>query len=414
MNNPSRPPFPAAFYIALLALLLFALGFTMPTPIIPLFITDELSVADYWIGSAALIFSLASVSSRIPAGALADRQGRRRIMTIGAVLAVLAAGILAVSQAMVLFILTRILGGMSVALFTTANKAFATDLVPNARRGEAMGLQNAAFSLASIFSPLLGEGIKNWVSFQAVFILSAILALLALLIASILPEAKPDHRVLPGARHDIHRTLSERGIWASIVVTAGLAVVLTVLFIFYPVIAERKGLYDDAPRLLSSISMGLGLSIWALLDTAVEPLAGRLSDRWGRLTVAGPGLVITALALIAMSQATSTYGTYLALAVLAVGWGMTHAISDAISQDAVSPMLRGMGAAIVYTSMDGGMGVYAQILGGVIDGNDFTRFFNAVLIIFVVCGVVGLLLSRRLIAYDNREPAPTPVVISAD
>jgi MFS family permease len=412
--STSRPPFPAAFYVALLALLLFALGFTMPTPIIPLFITDELDVADYWIGSAALIFSVAAVSARIPAGALADRQGRRRIMIIGAVLAVLAAGLLAVTHAMSLFILTRILGGMSVAMFTTANKAFATDLVPNSRRGEAMGLQNAAFSLASIFSPLLGEGIKNWVSFQAVFILSGLLALLAMVITYVLPEAKPERSTHPGARQGIHRTLSERGIWASVVLTAGLAVVLSVLFIFYPVIAERKGLFDDAPRLLSSISMGLGLSIWALLDTTIEPLAGRASDRWGRLTVAGPGLVITAFGLIGLSQASTTYSTYLALAVVAIGWGMTHAISDAISQDAVSPMLRGMGAAIVYTSMDGGIGVDAQVLGGLIDGSDFTRFFNAVLIIFVVCGLVGLLLSRRLIAYDKRSPRPAPSGISAD
>lgn len=404
--KPSRPPFPAAFYGALFALLLFAMGFTMPTPIVPLFITDELNAADYWIGSVALLFSVASVSARIPAGALADRQGRRRIMMIGAALSVIAAAILAVTQGLVLFVLARMLGGMSMAMFTTANKAFATDLVPGSRRGEAMGLQNAAFSLASIFSPLLGEGIKNWISFQAVFIIGGLLALLAMVITYLLPEAKPERTTPRGARRDIHRTLSERGIWASMALTVGLAVILTVMFVFYPVVAERKALFDDAPRLLSSIAMGLGLSIWAFINTTVEPLAGRASDHLGRLPVAGPGLFITAIGVIALSQATTTFGTYLALVILAVGWAMVHAISDAISQDAVSPMLRGMGAAVVYTSLDLAMGIDAQVLSGLIDGSDFTKFFSAVLLILIVCGLAGLLLSRRLIAFDQREPHP--------
>jgi MFS family permease len=400
-SSLARSPFPRAFYVALLANLLFALSITLLVPIVALYVTDELRAEEHWIGTATLCVAFASVSLRIPAGALSDRRGRRKIMLIGAVLGIGAAPVYAIGHTLGMFLAGRVMSGVSLALFTTTNKALAADLAPVSRRGEAMGLNNAAFSLASVLSPVLSEGLKNAISYQAVFAISGGLSLSALAVTLTLPDSKPEHGS-SGARGDVQATLRERGVWASIVLMLSLGSVLALMYTFYPLLAERRALYLDAPSLFATVAMGVGLSVWALTDTLVEPLAGRLSDRIGRQSVALPGLLIAAVGVMALRQANHTLSTYLAVTVLAVGWGMAHAVADALSQDAVAPPLRGMSAAVVYTAFDLAVGANAQALAGLIDGSDFSLLFHAITVGVIGFGLTGILLATRLSTYEER------------
>lgn len=400
----STTALPREFYVALAATVLFALGLTILVPIIPLYITDELGMAERWIGTATLAVACVAVVTRIPAGALSDRLGRRKIMLVGASLGLLASILYVLSQSFAIFLTARILTGASLAMFTTTSKALAADLAPPRRRGEALGLSNAAFSLATIASPLVSEGLKNAVSFQAVFVLSGLLSILALLITYTLPRTRPEITSNQGARSDIRNTLHERGTWAALLLMAGLGAVLALMFTFYPFLAERKNLLHDAPAALGGVAMGLGLSIWAFMNMVVEPLAGRLSDRIGRQQVVAPGLILVALGVIALSRAHNFVSTYTAIAVLAAGWAAVSSAANSISQDAVAPMLRGMGAAMLYTSFDLAVGIDAQILSMLIDGDDFGMFFAVLLGMVLSFGLAGLLLSKRLIAYEQRLP----------
>ncbi len=150
------------------------------------------------------------------------------------------------------------------------------------------------------------------------------------------------------------------------------------------------------------MAIGLGLGIWALVDTVVEPLAGGISDRLGRLPVAVPGLVVTLGGLYLLSRANNTASAYIAIAILSVGWAIVHAIADSVSQDALPPSLRGMGAAVLYLCFDLSVGINAQLLGGLIDGRDFSAYFSAAAGGVLVFGVIGLLLTNRLVSYEQR------------
>jgi predicted MFS family arabinose efflux permease len=390
------------------ATLLFALGVTVQIPIMPLYITDELGVSERWLGTSALVISLAAVAIRIPGGALSDQWGRRRILLIGAALGVIAGAIYVASRSLPVFLVARAITGASLALFTTAGKAMAADLAPASRRGEALGLTNTAFSVAIIISPLISEGLKNELGFQAVFVFSTVLSVIALAMAYTLPESRPREQVNLGARNNLTAALRERGTWAALFLIIGLGSVLAMLFNIYPVLAERKDLYHDAPDLLTGVAMGLGLSLWALLDAVIEPLAGRLSDRVGRQPVALPGLIVALIGVVALSQASTTYGTYLAIMVMTLGWGSARAVVDSISQDAVAPALRGMSAALLYTGFDLAMGFGAQILSVLIDGDRFGPMFQALIALLGVFGLIGLVLSTRLVAYERRSPISVP------
>jgi MFS family permease len=409
-SSLARPPFPPAFYVALLANLLFALSITLLVPIVALYVTDELRAGERWIGTATLCVAFSSVALRIPGGALSDRHGRRRIMLIGALLGTAAGPVYFLGRGLAMFLVGRVMSGVSLGLFTTTNKALAADLAPPSRRGEAMGLNNAAFSLAAVLSPVLSEGLKNAISFQAVFAISGSLALLALLVTWTLPDSGPEHGSA-GVRADLQMTLRERGVWASTVLMLGLGAILALMYTFYPLLAERRALYEDAPSLFATVAMGIGLSVWALTDSVVEPFAGRLSDRLGRQSVALPGLVIAALGVIALRQAHDTLSAYLAVAVLSVGWGAAHAVADALSQDAVAAPLRGMSAAVIYTAFDLAVGANAQALAGLIDGSDFGLLFHAITVGVVGFGLAGILLATRLTRYEDRGAYLAPPVM---
>ncbi len=388
--------------MSLLATVMFSLGATSLIPIVPLFITDDLGIAEQWIGTATLVVAFAAVSLRIPSGALADRYGKRLMLMIGAGIAVLASLLYTLSYGVAVFMIARVLTGASLAFFTTVGKAVSADLSPASRRGEGMGMTNAAFSVAQIISPLIGEGIGSALGFRAVFMFTGVVSLAALAIASTLPAHTASSTGYVGLRQSFRATLRERGVWAACALIMGLAAILALMYTFYPLFSERKVLFDAAPELISGIAMGLGLSIWALVDTLIEPLAGRLSDRIGRQPVAVPGLAVAAIGVLALSRAHDLISTYLAIAILAAGWGAARAVADATAQDAVAPALRAMSAAVLYTAFDFGVGVNAQALSPLIDGANFDLLFRATLVIVIVFGFGGILASTGLHTYDRR------------
>lgn len=93
-----------------------------------------------------IIYALAA----FPAGRLSDRRGRGAVMTIGFLLyAVVYAGFAFASSSTIVWGLFA-LYGIYAALTEGVAKAWISDLVPNNRRGLAIGLQTMAVSLAAL------------------------------------------------------------------------------------------------------------------------------------------------------------------------------------------------------------------------------------------------------------------------
>lgn len=120
-----------------------------------------------------------------PLGAWSDRVGRRRLMLIGW----LAYGLVylgfAFSQTGWQVWMLYALYGLYYAATEGAAKALVADLVPQAQRGTAYGLFNAAIGLtvlpASLIAGLLWQGVGAWAGFgaSAPFFFGALMALLA-------------------------------------------------------------------------------------------------------------------------------------------------------------------------------------------------------------------------------------------
>jgi MFS family permease len=354
----------------------FALfSFQIFFPVLPRFIAEVVlnrppdSVGGQ-VGLASGLVALVAVCTRVPAGQLADRFGRRRFMFVGATFFVLAPLIHAASRGMALLFLGRAVHGLGLAMFTTSFQALIADLAPPERRGEALGLAGASSSISFICAPLAGDWLASSLGYTPFFALSAAAGLVCLTLVTRI--AAPPARVVEVESEldglaGLRLALRKKEIHAGALTMAALGVPFGVLVTFLALLADEKGV----------AGVGAVYSIYAISVLLFQPLSGWLSDRVGRRGVMLPGLACVALATGVLYHASSLPMFILGGVVFGMGFGLTRGGVDALVQDSIPPTLRGTAAAVQYTSFDFWIGASSYPAGLLADAAGYAATFVA-------------------------------------
>jgi MFS family permease len=171
-------------------LFLRMLGLFLILPVFTLYARTLTESTPTLVGLAFGIYGLTQASLQIPFGMLSDKLGRKPVIFAG--LLIFAAGSLLASQAdsIWVMILGRALQGAGA--ISAALMALAADLTREQQRTKAMALIGIsigfAFSLAFVVGPLLA----TLIGVSGIFIFSAILAILAILVLYLLVP-NPEH-----------------------------------------------------------------------------------------------------------------------------------------------------------------------------------------------------------------------------
>lgn len=343
--------YPIAFIIALAANAFFFFSLQGGFPVLPRFIAEVVvrqppeSVGGQ-VGLATTVVALVAVLTRIPAGQLADRFGRRRFMLLGAACFSLAPLIYIASRGMPLLLLGRVVHGLGLATFTTAFQALVANLAPADRRGEALGLAGASVSIAFVSAPLAGDWLATTLGYTPFFVMSAAAAAVSLLLVTLIAAPPNQRSDLPTpattALAGLRLTLAQRGMRVGVLTMAALGIPFGAFITFVPLFAQERHI----------LGTGSVFSIYAGTALLAQPVAGRLSDKIGRRGMILPGLVITSMAAWILSLDGALPVFILAGVVYGLGGGLARGGVDALVQDSVSPTLRGTAAAVQYTSFD--------------------------------------------------------------
>jgi MFS family permease len=174
-------------FAALLAVMLvFTLGNSSDAFLI--LRAQDVGVAPVMIPVVYAIFNLVSALTAIPAGKLADRLGRRTMISVGwGVYALTYLGFALVSAAWMIWPLYAFYG-LFYALTEGSSKALVAELVPSATRGLAYGLYNAAVGVMALPASLIAGILWTRISPAAPFAFGAILAALALVGLAFVPR----------------------------------------------------------------------------------------------------------------------------------------------------------------------------------------------------------------------------------
>lgn len=361
--------------------------------------------------SFILVFGLAKEATNYVAGTWADRYGRKPVLVVGWVVAVPVPLILIWAPSWGWVLVANLLLGISQGLTWSITVVMKIDLVGPARRGLAMGLNEAAgygaVALTALATGYLAEvyGLR-----PAPFLLGVVFAALGLGLSTLAVRETRDHARLEAAGHvarsdgmhdHLHADLSDREVFVqtslrepalSSASQAGLVNNLNdgLAWGLFPVLFAAGGLSVAQIGVLAAVYPG----VWGV----GQLFTGALSDRWGRkwLIAAGMWTQAVGLAAVALGDA---FAVWLAGAVLlGAGTAMVYPTLLAAIGDVAHPAWRARSVGIYRLWRDGGFAVGALLAGVVADALGVR---TAVWTVAAPTALSGLVVAVRM--YETRH-----------
>jgi MFS family permease len=360
-----HPVYTPQFGLLCLSSYLFYASFNMLIPELPAYLSS-LGGADYK-GFIIALFTLTAGLSRPFSGKLADKVGRVPVMLFGTGVCFVCGFFYPVAATVSGFLLLRLIHGFSTGFQPTGTSAYVADITPLARRGEAIGFHGLAGSLGMASGPAIGSAVTNAFSLSTMFYLSSAFALASVLVLAGLRETAPARerfswRLLRIGRHEILETR----------VLAPALVMFLVMFSYGVVLT----LVPDLSGHLGIRNKGLFFTCFTLASLGVRFVAGRVSDKYGRVPVLKVSTLILAGAMGCVSLAASPVVFLLGAVLFGIGSGMSSPTLYAWTIDLSDEAHRGRAMGTTYIALEAGIGTSA-LLAGWLYGNDSARLPQA-------------------------------------
>ena len=355
------------FLAVLTASCLARLSYQMArSPVLPRF-AESLGAAPELIGIIVAASTVTGVLFKLPAGALSDILGRRRVMLLGAVFFAVPPFVYPfVADAGPLLAL-RFVHGFATAIFAPVASAYVAGLA-EARRGARLGWFSSANDLGATAGPLIGGLILYaTASFTASYLLVGVLGVLALGMALLVPEAEtktsPAESSLTARaaefRDGLRDVITTPAVLTAAAVEATMYLGFGAFLGFLPLYARSVGLNDGAIAVVLALQLTIAL--------IAKPLTGNMSDRLGRKPVIVLGLFASAAALPLIFRMTSFAGLVAVVPLLGLGVAAVTPATNALIADLVAARRLGTGMGVFGTIWDIGEAA-GPILAGILIG----------------------------------------------
>ncbi|MDO8970425.1 MAG: MFS transporter [Saprospiraceae bacterium] len=350
--TPAQALYTRPFLLLCISHALFAGSFNMMIPELPAYLSS-LGGAEHK-GLIIALFTVTAGISRPFSGKLADTVGRMPVMYLGTFACVICSMLYPALAFVSGFLALRFFHGFSTGFKPTGTAAYVADIVPDGRRGEAMGTLGICFSLGASASPLLGSWLSKVYDLNVMFYASAALALLSVMILTGLAETLPQKQpfrwaLLKVGRHDVFDPLALPAAAVMICCYLSYGVILTLI----PDLSDRMGVENR----------GTFFAIFTLASVSTRFFAGRISDQLGRVPVLKASAILIAIAMFAFARADSKSALYVASVLFGLGNGVFSPTINAWTVDLGDPGRKGRALATMYISLEIAIGCGALIAG---------------------------------------------------
>ena len=321
------------------------------SPVLPLF-AAHLGADPSAVGMVAAVSALTGVLFSIPAGLMADRFGRRRMLIFSSLVFSTVPFLYLFVEQIWQLALVRFLHGFGTAIFLPVGMAFVSDLFVK-QRGEKMGWFSTATLLGRFCAPVVGGAILSAVTllgdmrFEAVYVLCGAMGLVALWMTLRMPVVKEhptDSRTWSGIRKAFLTVLSSRTIIITSIVEAAILFAYGTFETFVPLSAQKAG--------ISTTAIGIMLSAQVLALALTKPVMGRFSDRHGRKPQIFYGTVMGALCIGSFGLAPSFETMFAASILLGLCLSIVTSATSALIADASRCEERGSAMGVLGSIMD--------------------------------------------------------------
>jgi MFS family permease len=392
------------------------------SPVLPLF-AQHLGASKADIGFIAAASTIIGIVTNLPAGALSDVWGRKRVILVAAL-------VFATAPFLYFFVTTpwqlvavRVYHGLATAIFGPVALAYVADLFQQ-RRGENMAWYSSATMVGRFLAPTVGGFVLSLAMLPAVVALflplgwsparlpyllvylgCGLSGLVALFLALRLPDLSGgaeaqrsrgaevqrggggDPALVPAHEKRRPRPYLERRILLTSGTEAAQYLAYGALETFLPLYALAVG--------RAEWEIGLIFGLQTVTTLLTKPLMGRLSDRLGRRALIALGLLVSAMALAGVPWTASL----LLLAVLAMLFGLGVAVVTSSTAAFVADLAHGTahGAALgtLGTIMDVGHASGPIVAGLLIARLSYAPAFAIIAVVLILAAVTFLATVRE-------------------
>lgn len=360
-------------------------------PVLPIY-ARRFGVSLAAVGGTVAAFGLARLLLNMPLGALSDRWGRRFLLVGGPLVVSVSMVGCGLAGGIVSLTAWRFVAGAGSAMYMTGALVYLADVSTLANRARLIGFNQGALLFGQSIGPGLGGLIAEQFGIRAPFFFIAGSTLIAGVYGwARLEETRPSRRAVatvadgPTAKSGLRRRLAVLGS------RAFLAVALVNFAVFFTRASSRLTMIPLAGT--DRFGLGVGevgavLTAMAVVNLVLLPAASSAADRWGRVRVITPSMVLSAggLALLALAGDTTVF--LAGAGVLALATSIGGPAPAAFAADSVPPENRGFSLGLFRTFGDLGLMVGPPLLGFVADTGGYGWAFGVNAIVVVALTVV--------------------------
>ena len=354
-------------------------GLFIVLPVLSLYALNLSGANEFLVGLIVGVYAISQMIFQVPFGALSDKIGRKKALTIGLLIFVVGSIVCALASEIYTMLFGRFLQG--VGAVGAVATAMISDFVAEENRSKAMAIMGAFIGLSFTLSMVLGPLLARSFGLSSLFYLSAALSLLCVvLLYTVVPK---EIKVSAKAEKVPFGKLFLQKDYMIINFTSFMQKMLTsIAFLAIPIILVKEYGFESG-ELYKVYTLG------AVLGFLAMGLAGFLGDGKGLskvILIAGTILFGLTYAIFAFSFTLFVF--VLGVAIFFVGFNMHEPIMQSTATKFVKSSQKGT-ALGVFNSF----GYLGSFAGGAVGGYILHAFdFKTLAIVCVVLCVIWLVL----------------------
>jgi MFS family permease len=371
------------FWLVAAVVLVDTMFFAAVAPLLPHY-SYELDLSKTGAGILTAAYPFGTFVGALPSGWLAIRWGVKQTLLLGLSMLGLASLGFAFAGNIVLLDSARFIQGVGGACMWAAGMAWLMSAAPADRRGELIGAALSAAIVGVLLGPVLGGAatvLSPEAVFSAVTVVAAGLAGWAWTMPGVEPEESPGMRAMLRA---LGRPAVLIGFW-----------VFTLPALFSGVIEVLVPLrLDDLG--VAGATIGLVFLLSAGVEAVVSPIAGRFSDRAGRMAPIRAGLIGAVVMAVLLPLPRTAVLVGLAVVFSFVALASFWAPGMALLSDAAEDAGLDQALAFAISNLAWALGhVFGAGVGGAVADATTDTVPYAALAVACAATLAGLTASRR-------------------
>ena len=378
-----------------LILIVFILHFTrhgIIYPFVPL-LAEGMGAGPSAIGFTVGAFSLIAVFLSVPLGGLVDRFGVKRLLLFGVGCNILNAIILLQADTVSKLIAAQMIAGVAFLLHVVASQAYFSRLSDPSQREKGFGWIGFGASAGQSVGPILGGFLVDRFDYQTAFWVVLVLSGMGLAVAGLkrTRESNPtklSYNLLQDTRQ-AKALATDPSVLMVLVFTFAIIFATSLRSSFLPVFLRGEG--------LTEASVGLLISIFAVMSTSIRLIFGKLVQLFDRKKIIALSMLAVVLGVGLIPSMFSTLSFAVILAIFGLGFGMTQPLSMVMISDLTDPNESGLAMGLRFMAIMGASLLSPIFSGFLVGAFGLTSAFYVAAIVVALCGIRMLIVRPELI-----------------